>query len=357
MGNSTLGDNDAGGGCCNIVLWDILIAAITSGFAFSKLVHLHWALCVILAIIVGIVVGFLMLVRFLGPIIQFGFSIIWCIGLEEILEEIFGIYKYLDKDSTKMWAIRAGAVLIIFVFHLLCNLLLTDGEVLLGFIGYDLFENIKFSRERRKQKKHKEKKIRKKKIDICYDKLEQEIKETYLHKKKLDDIRDRISKLVEKNGINMEEWEKIYKCVFVKTENVYYSIEDEKKYYSTRPKKRCKQINSVITDIHNKSIQIEQNIKYMEQNILMYEKRMAEEERKRSYQEEKDNYSYKSNHDEKNNIKYYFAGCKDIKSYEKRYKELAKIYHPDSPNGDKEIFQEIQNIYDKVCSVWKSIQS
>lgn len=355
MGNSTASDNDAVGACCNIVLWDILIAAITSGFAFSKLVHLHWALCVILAIIVGIAVGFLMLVRFLGTIIQFGFSIIWCIGLEEILEEIFGIYQYLDKDSTKMWAIRAGAVLIIFGFHLCCNFIITGGVTFfLGFLGEDFLENRKYKREA-KRKKHKEKKIRKKKRDICYDKLEQEIKEAYLYKKKLDDIRDRISKLVEKNGINMEEWEKIYKCVFVETENIYYSIEDEKKYYSTRPKKRCKQINSVITDIHNKSMLIEQNTKYMEQNILMYEKRMAEEERKRSYQKEK--YNYKPNHDEKNNSKYYFAGCNDMKSYEKRYKELAKIYHPDSPNGDKEIFQEIQNIYDKVCSELKSAQS
>lgn len=42
----------------------------------------------------------------------------------------------------------------------------------------------------------------------------------------------------------------------------------------------------------------------------------------------------------------YFIGCNDRDSLEKRYKALAKAYHPDNQYGDAEIFRKLQREYE-----------
>ena len=41
----------------------------------------------------------------------------------------------------------------------------------------------------------------------------------------------------------------------------------------------------------------------------------------------------------------FFKGCNTKEEYEKRYKALLKIYHPDSGCGNSEVFIKIQNQY------------
>lgn len=49
-----------------------------------------------------------------------------------------------------------------------------------------------------------------------------------------------------------------------------------------------------------------------------------------------------------NQANHYFVGCKDIESLNKRYKVLAKAFHPDSGFGDKNSFQQMQAEYTKL---------
>lgn len=353
MGNSMVSDNDETGGCCNVVLWDILIAAVTSGFAFSKLSHMHWALCIIVGIIVGLVIGVLMLIKYLGAIIQFVFSIIWGVELVELLDSIFGIYKYLDKDSIQMWAIRIGLILFIFVVHLVFNELMYGNYF--GFIGEDFLKKI-FNKKRNKQ----------------YDNLDMEFFRISTYKKKLNDIEDRLFKLAEKKAVSYEEWEQTYK-VFEETVSCYNNTINERIRYSTRPKKRCKDIALIISDIQSKSLLMEKNIKYMEQSLFLFEKRMEEEQREHRQKKENNNYK-KEPHNDSHQSKYgenqnsnsnkqqntedtaliaLFVGCNDMESLRKRYRELMKIYHPDNFNGDNEMCQKIQSIYEKLCREYK----
>ncbi|MCF0127272.1 MAG: molecular chaperone DnaJ [Pseudobutyrivibrio sp.] len=44
----------------------------------------------------------------------------------------------------------------------------------------------------------------------------------------------------------------------------------------------------------------------------------------------------------------FFNGVSDAKSLKKRYKDLIKIYHPDSESGDKETVAEINREYDNL---------
>ena len=43
----------------------------------------------------------------------------------------------------------------------------------------------------------------------------------------------------------------------------------------------------------------------------------------------------------------FFAGCNTAEDVERRYRSLAKIYHPDMPTGDKETFQQLQEEYER----------
>lgn len=43
-----------------------------------------------------------------------------------------------------------------------------------------------------------------------------------------------------------------------------------------------------------------------------------------------------------------FNGCTNKESVTKRYRQLMKIYHTDNPNGDKEMSQQIQNVYQNI---------
>ena len=44
----------------------------------------------------------------------------------------------------------------------------------------------------------------------------------------------------------------------------------------------------------------------------------------------------------------FFSGVSDEKSLKKRYKDLIKIYHPDSESGDNETVQEINREYHSI---------
>ena len=346
MANNTLSEDEAGA-CCNIIVWDMLISMITSGFAFSRLAQFHWIACVILGIVVGLFVGMLMMVRFLGPIIQLGFSIMWGIELEELLNSIFGIYKYIDKDSAKMWLIRVGVILIIFGLHLVYNMVVTDGRAFFGFIGEgflkDRIDNRRMNKERsHKDKRQKDKKIKTKKRVLYNERLETEFRETYTYRVKLEDMEERRNKLIDNNAISMEENERIYTVLQTTIDSYNYIIE-VKKYYSEHSKVSCKRISSVILDIKSINFRIWSNIKDLEQSLLAIEQRMEERKREEKYQEER---RKEEEQREEEDFRKEFENCSDIK---KKYKELIKKYHPDNPGGDIEKFKKIQNIYEELC--------
>lgn len=53
----------------------------------------------------------------------------------------------------------------------------------------------------------------------------------------------------------------------------------------------------------------------------------------------------------------FFNGCKDAASIKRRYKDLCKVYHPDSGNGSAEIFNKITQEYDRLMAQQTSTTS
>jgi hypothetical protein len=50
----------------------------------------------------------------------------------------------------------------------------------------------------------------------------------------------------------------------------------------------------------------------------------------------------------------HFKGISTLDELKQRYKMLAKVFHPDMPNGNTEIMQEINNQYDKLFPMLKN---
>lgn len=44
----------------------------------------------------------------------------------------------------------------------------------------------------------------------------------------------------------------------------------------------------------------------------------------------------------------FFKGCRTLESLNMRYKDLIKIYHPDSGNGNDKVFIEITEEYERL---------
>lgn len=44
----------------------------------------------------------------------------------------------------------------------------------------------------------------------------------------------------------------------------------------------------------------------------------------------------------------FFSGCKDAASIKRRYRDLCKVYHPDSGNGSSEVFNRITEEYNRL---------
>lgn len=59
---------------------------------------------------------------------------------------------------------------------------------------------------------------------------------------------------------------------------------------------------------------------------------------------------YRSIPDEMNSGDVFFSGCGTRSEYEKRYHELAKVYHPDSGHGDADTFRKITDRYNEIIS-------
>lgn len=44
----------------------------------------------------------------------------------------------------------------------------------------------------------------------------------------------------------------------------------------------------------------------------------------------------------------FFSGCKDTASIKRRYRDLCKVYHPDTGNGSSEVFNKITEEYNRL---------
>lgn len=89
-------------------------------------------------------------------------------------------------------------------------------------------------------------------------------------------------------------------------------------------------------------------------SMLITETQKLAEEQK-NFDRKKEFYSRVNQHEEvkrakaaAQNTEMFFSGVSSQQALKKRYKDLIKIYHPDSESGDNETVQEINREYDSL---------
>ena len=71
-----------------------------------------------------------------------------------------------------------------------------------------------------------------------------------------------------------------------------------------------------------------------------------EQEREWREYEQQQYYQQQQTNQAQNNVDSYFEGCNSKEEVEKRYKALAKVFHPDSQTGDNTAFKNLQEAYE-----------
>ena len=74
----------------------------------------------------------------------------------------------------------------------------------------------------------------------------------------------------------------------------------------------------------------------------------AEEDFKEEKYEEDEETAFSHSFPLKTSTNIFFVGCNDAEAVEKRYKSLAKVYHPDMPTGDEETFKRMKEEYETI---------
>ena len=117
------------------------------------------------------------------------------------------------------------------------------------------------------------------------------------------------------------------------------AIEKENKAFLRISKRKTFFANTqeYILNCTNKLRQL--NIEFKEHiNIL--------DERERKEQEKRYRQSQQYNQSMKESVSSYFNGCNSLNSLKERYRDLCKIYHPDSGNGSQQEFVKIQEEFE-----------
>lgn len=77
-----------------------------------------------------------------------------------------------------------------------------------------------------------------------------------------------------------------------------------------------------------------------------YQERQEQEQKREQEREWREYEQQQQTNQAQNNVDSYFEGCNSKEEVEKRYKALAKVFHPDSQTGDNTAFKNLQEAYE-----------
>jgi len=78
-----------------------------------------------------------------------------------------------------------------------------------------------------------------------------------------------------------------------------------------------------------------------------------DEDEAEDYEDEDEEYEEKNSRAASDSPGFFF-GCNDERSIKRRYKELCKVYHPDSGNGSAEVFARITDEYNSLIAQYNN---
>jgi hypothetical protein len=88
-------------------------------------------------------------------------------------------------------------------------------------------------------------------------------------------------------------------------------------------------------------------------HYICLKKKIQQAEASDNFSEEYTDYDDTTYTDSQSQMPSFFQGCNNLASIKRRYKDLCRVYHPDNGNGSAEVFAQIHNEYELLCSQYE----
>lgn len=148
---------------------------------------------------------------------------------------------------------------------------------------------------------------------------------------------------LEHKSLTREEWE--YKQRVRQAEKFYEEYMSKNREDPFRSSKSTDKNKSTNTNTENKHQTRQESYQNKGNTNKQDESSSSQENSRQSNSANQNQSNYKQPSSITTDV--YFVGCNTKEEVEKRYRALAKVYHPDMPNGDKDTFQKLHDEYER----------
>ncbi len=325
--------NDTGIGVIGI---EMIVIGILVGKAVYSFFDLSWQLSTLIAIFSAIVFVTLLMVKYLGFVLQAGMSILLTYIILELIDKFFHMSEDLSERPVELWIIRIVIGIIV--------LLILEGVLY-------MLKRDDYSRDSSKTTTY----VHIKTADnvISGDYTEEDI----IKARGLSIISDIINKLdskykeVESIGEKIRELEFNEMAIdklneFLSEFNTGYRkiLEIAAPYMTKGSSYLVSSISNDVSELNKRYKNVENSVEDMKS--LIREAEVHKEQRDKEQRKHQESTNRKQDENLDTTL---FEGCNDIESLSKRYKKLMQLYHPDNMGGASEMAKKINNTYDILC--------
>lgn len=321
--------------CCNLIIWDFLFTVLFVASIFPDFLSDRTPITFTgfqsfaIGVIGGIILLGLMVFRILRNIIMILFSIFWGLCAYELLDEIFHI-----SDYSVPWRYGIG----LFLFLIILAIHFGSAEDL-DIISLDTptpsFKN-NFNTNFNTSSPQMDA------ASQCAD-VEEDIHNCEQLFNQAISLTDTIHALPEDNNSYPLK-------IFIKqnASKIVRQFNHQKRaierYNKSLTESALHHLTSVLDDSF---LVLEEYTNTLHDMLLEYQQNMSKEQSgEKTYENNQQN---NSEHTSQNTTQSsYFKGCDTLEKLNKRYRDLVKVYHSDSGNGNDEVFIEITDQYNQL---------
>ncbi len=294
--------------CCNLIIWDMLVSFIVALTIIGSLfLNLSTFLVIILAIIVAFIPVVLLQVPYLKYIIHILFSVFYAYLGYGLLDKLF------EFSESPLWQ-QIIIALIIFIITLIAHV---GSAGLMDLCTSESFESAELKSDIHTEEESFTDPVMEQKIRQCINQYEQAMALTNTANSLPDN----------EHSFPIKNYIKKHASDIIKQVN---KLQDAVARYN---KSTNKITFSTLKFVLNNTVPIVGNYMDFLQDLL---------------DDYNENINIPTPPPQQNIPVSFFQGCDTLESLNKRYKDLVKVYHPDSGNGNDKVFIEITEEYERL---------
>lgn len=312
--------------CCNLILWDLLITwFISFALAGSCFPSLSTFQCSIIGLVGVFILMVLMIIPYIGPVIQLLFSVFWTVAAYYLIDQLFHISEYSIP-----W--RCGIGLICFIIVVAIHFGSAEDMNIFSFSRSSSLSDIPYHNSPTRGESN-ESSSYDTNISSMHASLQEEISDCEKQFKLAFSLSDTVTSLPDNpNTIPLKDFVKQNASDLVRKYN--HLMRNVKRYNKTLNATMLQQLTSILDDC---ALAFDVYIDTLQEMLEEYQETNA------NFQGAQSNTTQDTPKNAANST--YFKGCDTLDKLNKRYRDLVKIYHSDSGNGNDEIFVQVTEEY------------